>query len=245
MTDLPLREKIVCVTGAARRVGRAIMLAFAEAGSHVVIHHNNSPAEAEEAAEAARAFGVRALVVRADHSQPEQVAQMFEHIMGFYDRLDVMVNSAASYKKNSLLKISYEEWQDVIGVNLTGPFLCTQHAGRLMVMGGGGSIINIGDNYGLHPSAARPHHSISKAGLIMLTRNAAAALGEYNIRVNCVIPGPVLRGQESAAHWEELAQKLPLRRTGKPEDVGRACVFLAANDFITGAVLHVDGGESI
>jgi NAD(P)-dependent dehydrogenase (short-subunit alcohol dehydrogenase family) len=241
-----LQEKVVCVTGSARRVGRAILLEFAKLGAHVVIHHSNSDAEAQDTAEEAHTYGVKSLIVKADQSSSTDVARLFETIHAHYGRLDVLVNSASNYKKKPLLEITLEEWHEVLDINLTGPFLCTQYAARLIIDSGhGGSIINISDNYGLHPSKARPHHSISKAGLIMLTRTSALALGEHNIRVNCVVPGPVLRGQESESHWFDLAQKLPIKRTGTPEDIGRTCTFLATNDFITGAVIHVDGGEDL
>lgn len=239
-----MQGKIVCVTGSARRVGRAIVLAFAEAGANVVIHHHASDDEATQAATAIQAFGVEALIVKANLAVPNEVDRMFEQIQHRFGRLDVMVNSAANYYKNHLLDISYEEWQTVLGVNLTGPFLCTQHAARLMKQGG--CIINIGDNSGLRPWKSRPHHSISKAGLLMLTKVSALSLGERNIRVNCVVPGPVLIPPDEAdTAWNGLAQLLPLKRTGHPNDVAQACLFLATNDFITGAILNVDGGEAL
>jgi pteridine reductase len=242
-----LQDKVVCVTGSARRVGRAIALAFAAEGAHVVIHHNSSDEEAESAAKAARAMGVVALVVKADQSNPADVERMFSEIHEHYGRLDVMVNSAANFKRTPLLNISYDEWQEVIGINLTGPFLCTQQAARLMIAGGGGgTIINIGDIAGLQAWQTRPHHSISKAGVIMLTKVSALSLGEHNIRVNCVVPGPVmLPAGAPDSLWQELADKLPLKRTGDPDDVARACLFFATNDFVSGAILSVDGGESV
>ncbi|MCB9435464.1 MAG: SDR family oxidoreductase [Anaerolineales bacterium] len=239
-----IQGQVVCVTGSARRVGRAIALAFAAAGANVVIHHHASDEDALQTAADAKALGVEALIVKGNLANPDEVAVMFEQIHATFGRLDVMVNSAANYYRNHLLDISYEEWQTVLGVNLTGPFLCTQHAARLMP--DGGCIINIGDNGGLRPWKSRPHHSVSKAGLLMLTKVSAASLGERNIRVNCIIPGPVLipDGEPDRA-WDNLAQSLPLKRTGTPTDVAQACLFLATNDFITGAILNVDGGEAI
>ncbi len=246
--QINLAGKVVCVTGSARRVGRAIALAFAQKGANVVIHHHASDADAATAASEARAMGVEALVVKGDQSHPNDVSRIFSDIEAHYGRLDVIVNSAANYLQNHLLDIDYAEWQKVIGVNLTGPFLCTQHAARLMMNGGGqgGAIINISDNGGLRPWRRRPHHSIAKAGVIMLTKTSALTLGEHNIRVNCVVPGPVLPPPGAPDDvWDSLAQRLPLRRTGHPNNVADACVFLATNDFITGAILKVDGGEEI
>jgi 3-oxoacyl-[acyl-carrier protein] reductase len=242
-----LNGKVVCVTGAARRVGRAIALEFARQGAHLVIHHNASDADAQSASEEARKLGVKALVVKANQADPGDVAAMFEAVRAHYGRLDVMVNSAAGFRRTPLLEIDFAEWQSVIGVNLTGPFLCTQHAARLMIAGGsGGAIINISDNSGLKPWAARPHHSISKAGVIMLTQVSALALAEHNIRVNCVVPGPVLRpAGEPEEVLEQIASGLPLKRIGHPSDIARACVFLATNDFATGSILRIDGGEGL
>ncbi len=136
-----LTDAVVCVTGAARRVGRAIALEFAHQGAHLVIHHSSSDAEAHSAAEEARRLGVEALIVKADQADPDGVAAMFETIRARYGQLDVLVNSAASFRRTPLLEIDFAEWQSVIGVNLTGPFLCTQHAARLMIAGGRGGAI--------------------------------------------------------------------------------------------------------
>lgn len=143
--------------------------------------------------------------------------------------------------------MSYEDWQSVLGTNLTGPFLCNQHAARLLIAGGrGGAIVNISDNSGLQPWPARPHHSIAKAGVVMLTRVSALALAEHGIGVNCVVPGPVLPlAGESNDVLDELADGLPLGRIGDPDDIARARVFLARNDLATGAILRVDGGEAL
>src|SRR5919199_3533162 len=149
---LDLQDNVACVTGAARRVGRAIMLEFARQGARVVIHHNNSDAEALSAAREARALGVDALIVKANQADPDDVARMFATIAARYGRLDVLVNSAANFKHRPLIEIDYAEWQSVIGVNLTGPFLCTQHAARLMIAGGrGGGNDQTNDNNGRRP----------------------------------------------------------------------------------------------
>jgi NAD(P)-dependent dehydrogenase (short-subunit alcohol dehydrogenase family) len=242
-----LRGSVVCVTGAARRVGRAIALAFARQGAHLVIHHSSSDAEAASAAAEARALDVDALVLKADQSDPDEVARLFAAIHAHYGRLDVHVNSAANFRRAPLLEMSPAEWREVIDTNLSGPFFCTQHAARLMVAGGrGGAIINISDNGGLNPWPARPHHSIAKAGVVMLTQVAALALAEHNIRVSCVVPGPVLPpAGEGTASLGAIAAGLPLGRIGAPDDIARACVFLASNDFATGSILRVDGGEGL
>jgi NAD(P)-dependent dehydrogenase (short-subunit alcohol dehydrogenase family) len=242
-----LKGKVVCVTGSARRVGRAIAMEFARQGADVVIHHHASPEEAECAAAEARSYGVRAFVVAADQADPDAVARMFDDIRSHCGRVDVLVNSAASFDHTPLLDMTYGDWQRVQGVNVGGPFLCCQQAARLMREDGrGGAIINISDNSGLTPWKSRPAHSVSKAALIMLTQVSALALAEYDIRVNCVVPGPVLHpAGKPDDDLDVLARELPLGRIGNPQDIARACVFLATNDFMTGTIMRVDGGEGV
>lgn len=243
--ELSLQDKVVMVTGSARRVGRGIALGFARQGAHVVIHHHSSDEDAEQAAEAARAFGVEALIVKGDHSQYEDVARNFEAAAAHFGRIDVLVNSASIFEQTDLLEIAPDEWQAVLDVNLSGPFWCTQHAGRLMRdRGTAGAIINIADNSGLRPWGNRPHHSISKAGVIMLTQVTARALAPHQIRANCLVLGPILPSPGmSDEYWQSVEDRLPLKRSGDVDDVARAAIFLAANYFITGAVVRVDGGE--
>jgi NAD(P)-dependent dehydrogenase (short-subunit alcohol dehydrogenase family) len=246
---LDLEDKVVFVTGSARRVGRAIALTFAEQGANVVIHHV-SPSSADPARAAvaeAREIGVDALITTGDQSKPDHVARMFTEIRGYYGRLDVLVNSAALFERAGLLEVAYEAWRRVLDVNLTGPFLLIQHAARLMMESDDpGVIINIGDNSGIDGWVSYAHHSVSKAGVIMLTRVAALSLAAHDIRVNCVVPGPVLLPPGSTPSAEErIAASLPLGRIGKPGNVAHACVFLAQNDFTTGSILLVDGGEGV
>lgn len=239
---IPLKDQVVMVTGSARRVGRAVMLAFARAGAHVVIHHSASDADAAAAAAEACALGVDAQIVKGDYTDPAQIAANFEEIRAHYGRLDVLVNSASVLGKAPFAHITADEWQHILDINLSAPFLVTQAAARLM---SAGVIINIADNSGVHPVAGRIHHSVSKAGLIHLTKATALALAP-RIRVNCLVLGPVLpEPGRSADSWERSEAKLPLGRAGDPDDAARAVLFLAANDFITGAVLHVDGGEGL
>lgn len=240
-----LKEQVVLVTGSARRVGKAILLAFAREGAHVVIHHSQSDEAAQATAHEAQALGVKTLIVKGDHRHHEAISANFEQIRQTFGRVDVLVNSASIFPSGNLLDISPEDWETTLGINLSAPFWCLQQAARIMREAHiQGSIINIGDNGGLRPWDKRPHHGISKAGVIMLTQVAAKALGEYGIRVNCVVPGPVLPAPDmSADFWDGIVAQLPLARSGEPDDVARAAVFLAKNDFISGAILRVDGGE--
>jgi NAD(P)-dependent dehydrogenase (short-subunit alcohol dehydrogenase family) len=242
-----LHGRVALVTGSARRVGRAIALGFAQAGAHVVIHHSSSDADAADAATAARAHGVDALVVRADLATHNNVHALFEALTAHFGRLDVLVNSASIFPSGDLLTIAPEEWDAALNINLRAPFWCTQMAARMMrARALPGCIINIADNSGLRGWTSRPHHSVSKAGLLALTEVSAKALAADQIRVNALVLGPVLpEPDRTAESVQQKAAKLPLGRWGTPEDAARAAVFLARNDFITGAVWHVDGGESL
>lgn len=241
----PLKGKVVFVTGSARRVGRGIALGFAAQGANLVIHHSSSDDAAQQTSDDARALGVDALIVKGDYSRHEDIVRNFGQVQAHYGRVDVMVNSASNFMQTPLLDIPPDEWESVLAVNLSGAFWCTQHAGRIMRdLGIEGSIINIADNSGLRPWSKRPHHGISKAGLIMLTEVTATSLAEYQIRANCLVLGPILPspGMDEVI-WQQIENRLPLKHSGNVDDVARAAIFLATNDFITGAILRVDGGE--
>nr|AIA16336.1 short chain dehydrogenase [uncultured bacterium] len=246
MAIIDLKGKIALVTGSARRVGKGIGLELARQGMDLVIHHHGSDHEAEETASEIRKMGRRAIIVKADLKQPDQVEQLFSEIRHHYGRLDLLVNNASSFDRVAFLDLTLEQWHRVMDTNLTGPFLCSQHAARLMrETGTGGAIINIADLSAFHPWKSYPHHSVSKAGLVMLTEVMALSLAP-DIRVNAVAPGPVLRDvNNSPEKWEQIGQRLPLKHTGDPEDVAQAVIFLATQPYITGVTLRVDGGEAL
>ncbi|MFN8419325.1 MAG: SDR family oxidoreductase [Anaerolineae bacterium] len=247
MTTISLNDKVALVTGSARRVGRAIALELAAQGMHVVIHHNHSDEEAKSVAAEARKLGVKAAIVRADLGKPKEIAALFQKIEKRFGRLDVLVNSASIFAKGLIENITLQEWQQALDINLTAPFLCSQHAAKLMRQNGndGGSIVNILDLSAFAPWKTFAPQSVSKAGLKMLTDVLALSLAPQ-IRVNAVAPGPVLRDEgNSPERWKEIGERLPMKQTGDPADVAQAVVFLASQPFMTGAVLHVDGGEHL
>lgn len=241
-----LSGKIALVTGSAHRVGRAVALELARRGCHLMVHYNGSADKAAETVEEIRALGVRAESFRADMAEPDQIAALFAEIKRVYSRLDILVNSASIFDTGVLIDLSLEDWERSIRVNLTAPFLCTQHAARMMREAGvPGAIVNISDLGGLHGEPSYPQHSVSKAGLLMLTRVAARSLGP-DIRVNAVIPGMVLRPPDmDEATWDKLAGRVPLQRDGSAEDVARAIAYLLSEDYLTGTVITVDGGEHL
>ncbi|MBK8025527.1 MAG: SDR family oxidoreductase [Chloroflexi bacterium] len=243
-----LKDKIAIVTGSARRVGKAIALELARSGVHQLVHYHSAvDDEVKETVRELKSFGVEAYAVQADLRVQSGVDLLFATLSEHFPQLDVLVNSASNFQRRLLHEVTLEEWHETIDTNLTGPFLCTQHAVRLMQSQSppGGVIINICDRGSIDPWIDYAHHGVSKAGLLMLTKVTAATYGPH-IRANAIVPGLVMKPDHmDDARWQSLADPTPLKRPGTPEDVGRAVVYLAGEDFLTGAVLHVDGGESV
>jgi NAD(P)-dependent dehydrogenase (short-subunit alcohol dehydrogenase family) len=243
---MELAGKVALVTGGARRLGKAIALGLAQEGMHIVVHYGGSADAAEETVGEISALGVEAVSAQADMGQPEDIARLFDVLRERFGRLDVLVNSAANFQKKDFLEVTLDDWHAVMSVNLRAPFLCSQHAARLMREGDGGVIINITDLMGITPRRTFPIHSISKASLISLTEVMAISLGP-DIRVNAIAPGAILPpatvGESDT--WDRMGETLPVKHTGDPVNVQQAVAILAKNDFMTGHVLVVDGGESL
>ncbi|MBZ0279573.1 MAG: SDR family oxidoreductase [Anaerolineae bacterium] len=244
-----LTDQVAVVTGGARRVGKAIALELARRGAHILVHYGGSAQAATETVREIKSLGVDAHAVQGDLSKPEGVEAIFTALREDFGRLNILVNSAANFQQRNLLEVTLADWQETLNINLTAPFLTTQAAATLMHQNdpAGGVIINILDKGATQPWPRYPHHSVSKAGLWMLTQVAAASLGP-NIRVNAVMPGPVMKTEGvnmSDAEWAKIGKTTALQRTGTPEDVARAVAYLAAEDWITGTVIHVNGGEHV
>jgi NAD(P)-dependent dehydrogenase (short-subunit alcohol dehydrogenase family) len=238
-----LSGKTALVTGGAHRVGRAVALALTEHGCDLLLHYHRSAEAAAATAEQARQAGVRVALAAADLSQAEGVWSLYQQVDEQFGGLDILVNSAAIFEPVSLLRASAEDWQRTMDLNLRGAAFCLQQAARRMHARGGGAIVNISDTAAHRPFKRYPLHSISKAGVEMLTRAAALELAP-TIRVNAVVPGPVLKPQGMAEdRWLAIIARGPLRRPGHPKDVAQAVLFLLQNDYITGESLRVDGGD--
>jgi len=249
---MELAGKVSLVTGGAHRVGKALALALAQAGTHVVVHYGSSEEEAHQTADEISALGVAALPVQADLTDLMQIEALFKAVKDRFGRLDVLVNSASNFLKQSFDSIRPEDWDRAMQVNLRAPFLCTQLAARLMQIAHRpadqpAAIINIADLMGMQPRRNFVQHGVSKAGLIHLTLTTAYELAP-DIRVNAIVPGPILApaGMDpSSEQWRRIGERVPLGRAGHPDNVAEAVVFLARNDYITGAVLPIDGGEHL
>lgn len=249
---MDLQGRVALVTGGSRRLGRAIVEALADAGCSVIIHYGKSRQTAEALAEELHARGVDAWCVGADLAVESEIAGVFQSVKERAGRLDVLVNSAATFEKRPFVDLTSSEWDRVMAVNLRAPFLCLQSALPLLGMSWRhgevpAAAINIGDLSGELPWPGFSHHGASKAGLLHLTRVAARELAPQ-IRVNAVIPGPVLPppdSSEESPDWQSLVGRIPAARRGWPAEVGESVLFLARNDFVFGETLHVDGGEHL
>jgi pteridine reductase len=237
-------RQVALVTGGAVRVGRALALGLAEAGYDVAVHYHSSAAAAREVEHRVAEIGRQSVLVQADLADPAQVEGIASAVRERYGRLDLLVNSAASFEAADLLEVDAEQWDRVMALNLRGPFLLVRATAPLL-RASHGSVVNMVDVLGLEPWTRHPHHSVSKAALLHLTKILARVLAPA-VRVNAVAPGTVLLPEGSSAELEEHERRLtPLRRLGSPEDVLRAVLFLAASPFITGEVVVVDGGRRL
>lgn len=245
--------KTAIVTGGGRGIGKAIALGFAQAGADVVVTARTS-AEIEDTAAKIRAEGRRALAIPIDVRNDDQVTNMVQKTLESFGYVDILVNNAGNSFEVGVENMSPRAWQAIIDINLTGTFLCSHHVGKHMIERKTGNIINISSVSGLRCFPRQAHYGAAKAGIMNFTRSLAAEWGQYNIRVNCVAPGPILTGmplklfsdhgikdtKEIIKLWGKGSA---LGRCGMPEEVASTVLFLASDaaSFISGATLVVDG----
>jgi NAD(P)-dependent dehydrogenase (short-subunit alcohol dehydrogenase family) len=238
--DKLLKGKTVLVTGAAKRIGRSIALAFAERGADVAITYLASQAEAEQTVQALAVHDIDALAIRCDLRNPEDIEQTVSAVVNDFGRIDLLVNNAGIFESAALENISVEQWDAVFTTNTRAPFLMAK-AAHPHLRAAKGRILNIGSLGGLHPWATHAHYCTSKAALHMLSKPMAKAWAP-EISVNCIAPGMIVQGEVDEA-YEHFARKTPMQRNGTADDVAAAAVFFAtAPHFITGQLLAVDGG---
>lgn len=235
-----LTGKVALVTGAAKRIGRALAMRFAEAGADVAITYRGSEAEAQATVQDLVHLGREAIAVRCDVRLPDSIANAVAQVAAHFGRLDLLVNNAGVFETAVLETVTVAQWDAMFETNTRGPFLMAQ-AALPYLRAVRGRIINIGSLGGLHPWPTHGHYCTSKAALHMLTQTMAKAFAP-EVSVNCVAPGMIVNG-EVAAEYARFARKTPMQRNGAPRDVAEAALFFAAGPhFITGQILSVDGG---
>jgi NAD(P)-dependent dehydrogenase (short-subunit alcohol dehydrogenase family) len=245
-----LDGKIALVTGSAQGLGREIALGLAQSGCSLALADLVEP---EDTASQIAAMGARSISMKADVSDEAAVRNMVEKSSAEYTRVDILVNNAgiSQLSFTGTEDLPAEEWDRILAVNLRGTFLCCKHAGKQMIAGGGGSIINISSTAGMNGILRAPAYCASKAGVILLTKSLALEWARHNIRVNAIAPHYLeteltkgLRASEKV--YDSLVKQIPMRRFAKPSEVVGTVLHLAspASSYITGTVMTVDGGFS-
>jgi len=236
--------QLALVTGAGKRLGRAVALRLAREGADVVVHYRESEKEAQEVVAQIEALGRRSAAIRADLGKVPEIRRMFAQAEKQFARLDILVNSAANFIETKFADTSEEIWDASLDTNLKAPFFCVQAAAPLLKRSGHGVIINFADTGGLLGWPGFIPHSISKAGVVMLTRVLAKTLAP-EVRVNAIEPGTITMPGDPPEWEADFIRRAPLRRTGTPEDVADAVSYLIHAKFITGHVLVLDGGRTL
>jgi NAD(P)-dependent dehydrogenase (short-subunit alcohol dehydrogenase family) len=242
---MDITGKVALITGSAKRIGRMTALALAERGARIAVHYRSSAAEAQESLNRIQAAGGSGTLFQADLTNPQDIHDMFERIGAAFGGLDILVNSASIFDPGTAAESTPEQWNRQMDANARGPFLVAQAAARLMLPRGHGKIVNIVDVAGEAIWPGYFAYSVSKAALIAVNRGLAKAYAPA-IQVNGIAPGPVLFPDYYTEEQKRSAvERTLLKRAGNPSDIVNAIVFLIENDYITGEIVHVDGGRHI
>ncbi|MEQ8997883.1 MAG: SDR family oxidoreductase [Coleofasciculus sp. B1-GNL1-01] len=257
MNTKALQGQVALVTGASSGIGKAIAIAFAEAGAKVGVNYRSSAEDAEQIVSGIREKGGEAVALQANVAKEDQVQRLFSELIETYGTIDILVNNAGLQKDANFIDMSLEDWQLVIDVNLTGQFLCAREAAKEFIRRGvveerscaAGKIICISSVHEKIPWATHANYAASKGGINMLMRTIAQELAPHKIRVNSIAPGAI-KTPINRQDWEneeakaELLNLIPYQRIGKPEDVARMAVWLASDDsdYVVGETLFIDGG---
>lgn len=245
-----LADKVALVTGASRGIGAAIAKALAKEGALVVINYNGSKEKAQAVAEEIASFGGKAEIYQCSVADFDSCGEMIKTLIKKYGRIDILVNNAGITKDGLLMKMTEEDFDGTIAVNLKGAFHTIRHASRYFLKQKSGKIINISSVSGIWGNAGQANYSASKAGVIGLTKSAARELASRGINVNAIAPGFIETDMTDAMPEDakkNMTEAIPLRRIGKPGEIADMAVFLASDkaDYITGQVFAVDGGMTI
>jgi len=244
VADALLGGKVALVTGAAKRIGRSVALRLASEGADVIVNYRGSKAEADGVVAEIADMGRRAIAVQADVAKRADVTALFAAVEKEFGKLDILVNNAGMFFSAKFEELTEEQWDTILDTNLKSQFLCSQAAAAMLRRSGQGRIINFASLGGLLAWPAYTHYCVSKAGVIMLTRCMARALAP-EITVNAIAPGTISFSGDAPEIAEDFIRRAPLHRTGSPEDIDDAVIFLARSPFITGQVIVVDGGRTL
>ncbi|CAG0996139.1 3-oxoacyl-[acyl-carrier protein] reductase [Methanosarcinales archaeon] len=241
-----VKDKVVIITGGGSGIGRETGILFAKEGAKVVIADVNEKRGAETV-ELIKNAGGEAFFARLDVSNREQAKQVVKETIAKYGRVDVLINNAGIIQDALVVKMTEEQWDKVININLKGPFNCIQAVVEQMISQGSGVILNISSIVALYGNVGQTNYAATKAGLVGMTKTLAKELGKKGIRVNAVAPGFIYTPMTETMPekiLEMMKEKTPLKRLGTPADVASTLLFLASDDasFINGAVISVDGG---
>jgi NAD(P)-dependent dehydrogenase (short-subunit alcohol dehydrogenase family) len=241
---MELKGRVALVTGAARRVGRTIAMRLADRGATMAVHYNRSRTEADDAVGEIERAGGRARAFGADLERVVEIERMVNEVLTAFGRIDVLVNCASVFYRKPIEELTERDWDLNLDVNLKAPFFLSKYAGAAMRRQGAGKIVNVGDWAGIRPYNNYLPYTVSKTGLIGLTRALAKALAP-EVQVNCVALGPVMPPEDySAEENARLAAATLTQRLGSPVDVANAVLFLCeGTDFATGSTLLLDGGR--
>ena len=243
---MKLEGKVALVTGAAQGIGKAVALLLARNGADIVVSDIN-PEKAEETANEIKSIGRNALAIQGNVANWNDVERMVEAILEKFAKIDILVNNAGITRDKLILRMTEEDWDAVLDVNLKGTFHCTKAVVRHMAKQRSGKIVNIASVVGEMGNAGQANYSASKAGVIGLTKTVAREFAQRGININAIAPGYIQTPMTDALPEkakEELKKLIPMERLGKPEDVAEAVLFLVSEEssYITGQVLNVNGG---
>jgi NAD(P)-dependent dehydrogenase (short-subunit alcohol dehydrogenase family) len=244
---MKFKDKIVLITGSSRGIGKETALHFATEGAIVIVH---GPEDNEELAESFKVVSEKSpdsIKLVCELSESEEIRKMFREIETRFNKLDVLVNNAVTQNNTPFLEMEEDNWDYVIAVDLKAPFLCSQLAAKMMVKQGKGKIINIGSVHEYQTKRNYIHYSTAKGGLVMLTKNMALELAEYNIQVTQVAPGAIATALTDPDRQRQFLTAVPAGRVGQPNDIASMVCFLASDEaaYITGVSFTVDGGLTL
>jgi len=239
-----LTGRVALVTGAGKRLGRAVALRLANEGADVGAHYGKSEAEAREVVAEIEKLGRRSAAFSAELTDVAAIQKLVQGVASRFARLDILVNCAANFLETKFGETNEATWDASLDTNLKGPFFCAQAAAPHLAKSGRGVIINFADIGGMLGWTEFLPHSISKAGVIMLTRILAKELGPA-VRVNAIAPGTITMPGDPPEWQTDFIRRAPMKRTGRPEEIADAVIYLITAEFVTGQVLVVDGGRTL